>query len=127
MFKPRHSSSLQSTNGTVLTYACVLYRTIHLQTFKYTFTGQQAVVFLLQQSLAGNKDAASDMCQRMLSQGLFKSIYHRDAFLPDGEVYRFSSSFPDGSKHKGRCALDFNQLLLCLQDPGSCTFNAAGL
>lgn len=71
-------------------------------------------MFLLQQSLAGNRDAAADMCQRMLSQGLFKSIYHRDAFLPDGEVYRFSSSFPDGSKHKARCAFKWaNEVLYC--------------
>ncbi len=77
-------------------------RTIHLQTFKYTFTGQQAVAFLQQQAIAGNQDVAVDLCQRMLSLGLFKSIYHREVFLPDGEVYRFSSSFPDGNKQKGR-------------------------
>ena len=77
-------------------------RIIHLQTFKYTFTGQQAVSFLQQQGMAGNEDAAADMCQRMLSQGLFKSIYHREVFLPDAEIYRFSSSFPDGNKHKAR-------------------------
>lgn len=42
------------------------------------------------------------MCQRMLSQSLFKSIYHREVFSADGEVYRFSSSFPDGNKQKAR-------------------------
>jgi hypothetical protein len=44
------------------------------------------------------------MCQRMLSQALFKSIYHREVFSADGEVYRFSSSFPDGNKQKPRYA-----------------------
>lgn len=62
------------------------------------------MTFLQQQGLAGNQDVAVDLCQRMLSQGLFKSTYHREVFLPDGEVYRFSSSFPDGHKQKGRCA-----------------------
>lgn len=83
---------------------CRVCRTIHLQTFKFTFTGQQAVNFLQQQGMAGNQDVAVDLCQRMLSRGLFKSIYHREVFLPDGEVYRFSSSFPDNNKQKGRWA-----------------------
>lgn len=61
--------------------------------------------FLQQQGLASNADVAADLCQRMLSQNLFKSIYHREVFLPDGEVYRFSSSFPDGNKQKGRCVV----------------------
>lgn len=77
-------------------------RIIHLQTFKYTFTGQQAVTFLQQRGLASNQEVAADMCQRMLSQSLFKSIYHREVFSADGEVYRFSSSFPDGNKQKAR-------------------------
>lgn len=73
---------------------------IHLQTFKWTFTGQQAVAFLCAQGLAANSSAATDLCQRMLTRGLFKSIYHREVFTGDGEVYRFSSSFLDGSKQQ---------------------------
>jgi hypothetical protein len=94
--------------GCACSHLC-LCRIIHLQTFKFTFTGQQAVAFLQQQGLVGNPEAAAELCQRMLTQGLFKSIYHRDVFLPDGEVYRFSSSFPDGSKQKGRCVWVLDQ------------------
>jgi hypothetical protein len=90
---------------TLMAYMSTSHRTIHLQTFKYTFTGQQAVTFLQQQGMAGNLDVAADLCQRMLTQGLFKSSSHREVFLADGEVYRFSSSFPDGHKQKGRCGL----------------------
>jgi hypothetical protein len=91
-----------------MAYLLSIRRTIHLQTFKYTFTGQQAISFLQQQGMAGNLDVAADMCQRMLTQGLFKSSSHREVFLADGEVYRFSSSFPDGHKQKNRCSLPVN-------------------
>jgi hypothetical protein len=80
---------------------CRCCRIIHLQTFKWTFTGAQAVAFLQQQGLAPNAQAAADLCQRMLTQGLFKSIYHRELFSADGDVYRFSSSFVDGKQQKG--------------------------
>lgn len=75
-------------------------RIIHLQTFKWTFHGQQAVAYLVKEAIAADTAAAVDICQRMLQQGLFKSIYHKDQFTADAELYRFSSSMLD-NKHKG--------------------------
>eukprot|EP00882_Tetradesmus_deserticola_P028201 GHRQ01031401.1.p1 GENE.GHRQ01031401.1~~GHRQ01031401.1.p1 ORF type:complete len:103 (-),score=27.44 GHRQ01031401.1:824-1132(-) len=75
-------------------------RTVHLQNFKWTFSGQQAASYLLTHGFAQDAHAAVELCQRMLQQGLFKSIYHKDLFTADSEIYRFSSSMLD-NKHKG--------------------------
>jgi hypothetical protein len=75
-------------------------RIIHLQTFRLSFTGRQAVSFLQQQGLADSAQAATELCQALLARQLFKSVAHKEVFTPDGEVYRFSSSFLDGSKQK---------------------------
>eukprot|EP00882_Tetradesmus_deserticola_P032080 GHRQ01036302.1.p1 GENE.GHRQ01036302.1~~GHRQ01036302.1.p1 ORF type:complete len:612 (+),score=263.71 GHRQ01036302.1:294-2129(+) len=79
-------------------------RTVHLQNFKWTFSGQQAASYLLTHGFAQDAHAAVELCQRMLQQGLFKSIYHKDLFTADSEIYRFSSSMLD-NKHKGLTGL----------------------
>lgn len=76
-------------------------RIVHLQAFKYTFHGHQAVTYLVAAGIAPNDLTAVGICQQLLQQGLFKSIYHKDTFLPDNEVYRFPSSVVENNKHKG--------------------------
>jgi hypothetical protein len=80
--------------------AAHLCRTLHLQNFKWTFNGQQAASYLLANGIVQDAQAAVELCQRMLQQGLFKSIYHKELFTADSEIYRFSSSMLD-NKHKG--------------------------
>jgi hypothetical protein len=86
-----------------------------LQTFKWTFTGEQAVTFLTTSGIAATQQAAQETCQQLLQDGLFKSIYHKELFTADNEVFRFSSSLLSDSKHKGlgRCVGGGNDQL-CL-------------
>ncbi|KAF8065930.1 hypothetical protein HT031_002991 [Scenedesmus sp. PABB004] len=83
-------------------------RTVHLQTFRWTFHGHQAVAYLVSAGVAADADAAVGLCQRLLCHSFVKSVgsTHRDAFTNDGELYRFSSAMLDNTRgHKGLTGL----------------------
>eukprot|EP00878_Enallax_costatus_P041543 GHUV01048351.1.p1 GENE.GHUV01048351.1~~GHUV01048351.1.p1 ORF type:complete len:503 (+),score=145.78 GHUV01048351.1:263-1771(+) len=102
---PRTSSDLQQLALRMAREMPLKERIIHLQAFKYTFHGHQAVTYLVAAGIAPNEQAAISTCQQLLQQGLVKGTYHKETFLPDNEVYRFPSSVLENNKHKGLTSL----------------------
>ncbi|KIY96736.1 hypothetical protein MNEG_11228 [Monoraphidium neglectum] len=70
-------------------------RMLHLQAYRNTFTGPQAVTWLTSSvgGGAGSSEEAVELATRMLRAGFIKNVAHRDTFTGrEGDVLKFVSA-----------------------------------